>query len=245
MPALVLRIAIAALCTGIAADALRAPDAIDAFVFMELDWSEPAATRLRISAAWALLALALALVARAWRLPALLTGVWALLLALVEQHVGGPAAALAPGGHAARWGGALALVLLCSGRENAALGLLRLSIAATFACHGLEALAARGDFQDLIFAAGERFGLSIPAGVAHGLLLAIGVQDLVLALAIVATRSRAVAAYMAVWGLVTAASRLVHSGLDVWPQLAVRLPHAGVPLALWLWWRAGVPRAGR
>ena len=41
---------------------------------------------------------------------------------------------------------------------------------------------------------------------------------------------------MGLWGLITATGRVVHFGLDAWFEVAIRLVHVGVPLALFIYW---------
>ena len=125
--------------------------------------------------------------------------------------------------------------------------LLRLSIAATFAGHGLEALFQRGHFVDLIvMSADNTLGWRIAEPDARTLLAIVGSVDMLVALLIlVPTRQRLLVIWLAFWGLLTAASRITHQGnfthLD---DTLVRLVHGGAPLALLVWWSTHVaPRS--
>ncbi len=110
---------------------------------------------------------------------------------------------------------------------------LRLAAAATFTGHGLDALRLEPRFLDLLFAAyRETTAAELPQATAELLLRAIGALDLVVAAMIVALRWRSIAAWMAFWGLLTATSRMVHSGWGNWAETLLRAPNGMVPLAL-------------
>jgi hypothetical protein len=169
--------------------------------------------------------------------------VWLSVLAMVEPEVQRPALIL--GEHAVRIVGPLVLAWLVAssrpgGRERVAIMALQIAAAATFTCHGIEALTGSYAFLDYVFALEEVLGVVIEQGVAEKILIAIGVADLVVSVAILlpaARLRRSAAAYMAAWGLITAASRTVHSGMDGLFDTLMRLPNGGVPLALVLYWR--------
>lgn len=113
---------------------------------------------------------------------------------------------------------------------------LRWAVAVTFAAHGIESLQANPVFVDLLLDFSSRWLASdLPEPIAIGLLKAIGVMDLVVAALCVLTRWRAVLGWMAVWGLVTAVSRVAANGPFWWHDAAVRAPHFALPLAIaWL-----------
>ncbi|QDU54147.1 hypothetical protein [Aeoliella mucimassa] len=123
--------------------------------------------------------------------------------------------------------------------------LVRVSVALTFAGHGLEALSMHPKFIDMIMLSGQRvLGLGISQSLAQTSLVVIGVVDLTLAMLILLFRSRLVAGYMAFWGLITAAARLI-----VLPVVSTEFPavgasefsqrasHWALPLLLVLAWR--------
>ena len=121
----------------------------------------------------------------------------------------------------------------------AAVECLRWAAVATFAAHGLEAWQHYHVFVDMnIIASRKTLGLSMSQSQSEALLTAIGLADIAVAAVAAATKSRAAAGYMAGWGLLTAASRIVVQGwfLGLW-GFATRVPHAIVPLVLWFVWR--------
>ena len=143
---------------------------------------------------------------------------------------------------AVRFGAPLALFLLAAGTSSAtvhlAISVLRTTAAATFLAHGYEAMIGHPPFVDLIIGAGRRVTLRISQDSAEQLLVAVGAIDFVLSALVLFTRSRAAVLYMAVWGLVTASSRIVHSGLGAYFETLVRAGNAGVPLALFFVWQS-------
>lgn len=121
--------------------------------------------------------------------------------------------------------------------------LLRWAAGATFLAHGVEALHHHPVFIDyLIAAARNLLDARLPESTARAMLSVIGAIDLAVAVAVVTKRWRAVAGWMAFWGLVTAGSRIVHYGWDRWPMFAVRAANFAIPVALVaLWWRSVSP----
>lgn len=115
----------------------------------------------------------------------------------------------------------------------------RVAIALTFASHGFEALQHYGPFIDMLIVSAESlFSWRLPEYLALKLLTAIGVIDLLAAALVVLSRSRSVAWYMACWGLITAAARLVAYGvIGGWYPCVIRSAHWALPLMLALAWR--------
>lgn len=196
----------------------------------------------RISAA-ALAFASLGALLRPNRLLFLLIGTWFLFDALAVRWLDSNTVAwLAPASHAARFGTPLALVIawrsLESGRVSArtAEWVLRIAVAVTFGAHGLEALQGHPAFVDLILASTNRLlDMRLIESHARMALQPIGWIDLALALGILVGRWPWIAGYMALWGAVTALSRITAGGLDRWPEALVRAPHLFTPLALaWL-----------
>lgn len=111
----------------------------------------------------------------------------------------------------------------------------RVAIALTFAGHGVEALQHYPPFADMLIIASQ---YTMSESLAMQLLTAIGAIDVTLAVLVLATRWRGVAWYMAMWGLVTAAARIVVLGWTAgWYPAAIRASHFALPLALAVWWR--------
>lgn len=147
--------------------------------------------------------------------------------------------------HALRWLTPLALaawILLPAdaktGRGRVAF-VLRLAVATVFATHGLEAILRHPGFEDFIIGTVENaFGLLLDENQIYPLLLAIGLLDLFVAVAILLVSWRALFAWLALWGLVTALARMTTYGTGAWPELFLRTPHFCVPFALWALSRA-------
>ncbi len=231
-------------------------DAVVSYLFITRDWDEAPALAVAQYAGYALLAAALLMwPRRGW--PALVAvGAWMAAIAYMTTSQRLADWQLVPGAHAVRYVGPLATALLVAslgdagapaGRVRVVVGLLRVAVALTFICHGWEALTGRPEFLDLIFAAGrDVLGVQIAESHATVMLVAIGVQDVLLA-AVLLTRidwlRPWVAVYMAFWGLVTAASRTLHSGWEFGYEALVRIPNGGVPLALFLYWRIAARRS--
>ena len=124
-----------------------------------------------------------------------------------------------------------------------ACAVLRVSAAATFAAHGLEAIFQEPAFFDYLFVFSRDFlGDPWSAATIEHTLVAIGVLDLVVAALVLVTRGRLVPAWMVFWGVLTAFARIVHSGPQAWDEVALRFPNFLVPLAL-VW--AACPRTDR
>lgn len=175
---------------------------------------------------------------------ALVTG-WFLAVAGLTVYQGGEfGSEYAVFAHATRYLGPVGLIFLLDAERRAlwAERVLRAAAALTFAAHGIEALAANPRFIDFVITAFRRVDVAIAESTTRALLVVIGVQDLLLAALVVARRWRWVAAYMAFWGAITAASRMVHMGLGQWPATLLRAANAAVPLALFFWW--ATPRDG-
>ncbi len=123
-------------------------------------------------------------------------------------------------------------------RTQAGIGILRGAIALVFLAHGIEALSHHPEFLDLIIVSARKWpGWNMSEQVAEQLLTAIGAVDIVVAGLCLVRHWPAVAWYMAFWGAVTAASRVTAGGWAFhWHEFATRMPHAGLPLALALYW---------
>ena len=241
-----LRIAMVAMCLGVATNSLAyRDDSIFSILFITWDWSERSALLTCEFAAWGLIGAGLvALHPRGW--PACVAiSIWMFLLMAADLHQAERMPWSVPGEQAVRYLGPLALVVLFAGhpggegseqRSRWYVGLLRLSASATFLSHGLLSLSLYGRFVDLVIMGGQRLvGVEVSQGTAESLLTGIGIVDVGVGLAVLRFRWPGIAAYMAVWGLITAGSRVVHSGWENnYPEMLIRIPNAGVPFALYL-----------
>lgn len=228
---------------GFYAKVWKAPSAINTTVFITLDASEGLAHW--VDQGGALVVLVASALAFWWPHGGLLWGatLWMGVMAL--------AITLQDGGHFARWA-----VFAWAARLAAPLTLwawrhptlharahwiARVGLSATFGMHGIEALWGHPAFIDLLSGAWRRFfGLSLDQEHAMGMLLVIGVVDLLCAgLVLWPKLTRKIAGYMVVWGAITALSRFVQWGSPGWPAVLLRASHMLLPLALfWMWDRA-------
>ena len=161
---------------------------------------------------------------------------WLLANALAIGLNGGKAfAELAIPAHATRFGLLFALGILFwqhPKNDRFVHWLIRISCGLTFAIHGWEAFHLNPDFQDLLYFTAGHVNIDLAEWGCHGLLRIIGIMDILLAISVVSVSNRRVLIWMACWGLITAASRPIALGLDAWPEFAMRLPNAIMPLLL-------------
>jgi len=173
---------------------------------------------------------------------------WALSEAFFSwrANLGNPFHATDPYGHAVRYLAPVGLLLLWSGQgvDLRMEWALRLAVAGTFIGHGLCSWWLKPEFLDLILGSMDTFlGVDWESAAerevfAKAFLPWIGVQDFVLAvLLLLPKRLRWVALWMAIWGFVTALSRLTAFGWERWPDLFIRICNGGIPLLLWIHWR--------
>ncbi|MEQ8839296.1 MAG: hypothetical protein RID07_20995 [Lacipirellulaceae bacterium] len=157
------------------------------------------------------------------------------------------------GGHAARVVAPLGLILIDpfwgfwrkgtnlspkSIRAFSGMNLMRMAIDCTFAIHGMEALQLKGTFLDLLIGTSQRwFGWDMSQIVAEQILTIVGYVDLAVAGGCLMVRSRLVCGWLAVWGFVTALSRITAGGLENhWHETLWRASHFCIPIALGLYW---------
>ena len=243
-----LRVGFCAMCVGLGLGTLAHGSEVSTTLFMDLGWSEQATSLVVDSGSYALLACgALLWFGRArWSL-------WFVIAWMTLDMVAGFAQTtrgswIVPLARASRYIAPLALMLLSVPGSSStrpgyarAVWVLRGAAAATFIGHGAQSLLLEPEFVDLLIAGGQTIlGVDFDQPTAELMLYAIGCVDLIVGIAIVTTRPRNVALYMAIWGLVAATSRIVHSGPPDFAQFLLRLPHCSVPLAVFL---AFLPRA--
>ncbi len=217
--------------------------AVNSWLFMEAGTSERIAEWVERSAGVALVLASLSLF---WRPNFLACGwisLWLALLAIATEQLGGKAfSEVTPLAHAVRYVVPIALWLFARGKQELAIGLLRGSLALTFATHGYEALQAHPGFIDLLIPTARRwFGLRLRESEARQILTVIGWMDITLALLVCLKRWRWLAGYMGLWGMLTLASRISAWGLEQWPESTIRLANGTVPLTLLLFWSATRP----
>ncbi len=145
-----------------------------------------------------------------------------------------------PAAHALRYGTPLALALLAMKEpfgEAQVLMLLRVSLALVFVAHGTEALMHYPNPVDLLIGSGENlFGWRMTEAQAKSLLSVIGWADVVVGIAILVRPFPTLLWWMAVWGLITALSRMTGLGGNAYPEVLMRTSHFVVPFVL-VWFR--------
>jgi hypothetical protein len=104
----------------------------------------------------------------------------------------------------------------------------------TFATHGWEAIQHHPKFIQLISGSAERlFHLSISEEATLIILTLIGITDIITGFSIVLYPHRYVALWMALWGFITAMSRVTAFGWDAIGEVLVRGPHFILPMAIY------------
>jgi hypothetical protein len=162
-----------------------------------------------------------------------------------------------------RFAAPLALLLFTAfpgnDQESKIVWVLRWGVGGTFVGHGLCALWLHPSFIDLIVGTMNSFlgdpiltavsrealseALAVSASrqaFAEAALPIIAIQDFILVglLLLPKRRIKKIALWMAIWGLVTALSRMTTYGWDFWHDLALRICNGGIPLFLWLYWKS-------
>ncbi|HCK40987.1 MAG TPA: hypothetical protein DHW22_05085 [Planctomycetaceae bacterium] len=121
-------------------------------------------------------------------------------------------------------------------RTFCAMTLLRWAIAITFLAHGIESWQLNPHFIDLLIGASSNIlGVNLPQTNAEHILSLIGAVDILLAILCVTTKSRWVLGWMALWGALTAISRIFVWGISFWHMGLVRVPHMTLPLIVFLY----------
>ena len=172
---------------------------------------------------------------------------WELLMVLATLHRGGLfMVQWTPATQALRIATPLALLALLTNRTSgdqfvpaSVLPVLRVAIAATFVGHGMKAMFLHPQYITLLVASMSNLvGWSMSQLLAERMLCCIGMIDLLLATLILTTRLRWVAIYLAVWGGLTALSRMTAGGWTMWPEVLLRASHFAGPLVVLLYWSA-------
>lgn len=212
------------------------------FLWLELDWSEAAAVKLEYAAAYGLLACVPFVFWRtAWPVLKLIAA-WLLFTAIATTLIEPWHPELELAAHAARYLAPLSVAALSikpdSRNRRLAEWLLRVGVGATFIAHGFEALLMRAQFIDyLIGSAWKLVSYDLPEAGARGVLLGIGIIDVAVGAAILIPRRwRALALWLAFWGLLTACVRIVYMGWGNWPETLIRVTNGAVPLTLFFLW---------
>lgn len=180
------------------------------------------------------------------RTAAVWIAIWMLLIAAAHMMRAAVFAELSLPEHAVRYIAPLALAVcggvgvascVSSSRTRIAVIMLAVAASCTFAAHGYKAYQCYAPFIDLILLSDMQWtNAGFTQATAEKLLVAIGIADILVALVLLAFRSRIAAFYMVVWGLVTAASRMTALGMEAWPETLIRIANGGVPLVILIHW---------
>ena len=240
-----LRIVVAVQCLGAAWATSVGMSPVAETLFFDLGLSETLAVFVDQAAVALMVGSAAAVLLWRSRVVPVVVASWFLLLALSHWYRGGaPFADWSLASHAVRYVAPVALAWVLPTRRGELFGdtgmlewLLRGATAATFLAHGLEALSVHPRFLDyLIVTANQLAAYDLSQAAARQILYVIGAVDVVVAVAVLlARRWLWLLAYMALWGIVTAASRVVFGGMDKGYMTLIRAANGGVPLALWMW----------
>lgn len=229
-------------CTGLLLTVLRDGSSIGSVLFMHVQTGE--AWAMGVDRAGAAFVLAIAAASVFGRLTVGLPAVagWFALIAACHTYDGGaPFSDWSVGAHATRIALPLCALALWRdegrpGMDRSALGwMLRIAIASTFAIHGMEAISGHPRFIDYLLTADRKLlGLGLLQSDVMPMLYVIGAVDIAAAAAVLTGRDfRVVLAYAAIWGLITAAARVVHME-GRYPATLIRAANGGLPLLLLL-----------
>lgn len=243
-----LRLTVALQCFAAARIAWVAGSAVNGWLFMKAGLPEHVGSSVDQVAAILLLLASLSAVLRPSRATCLLAAAWMFAVALATYlNPGTMVDSFALCAHAVRFTAPLCLALVLPSQKTALfepakpsmlpLWTLILSSSATYIAHGIEALEHYGRFIDLLIGSASGLGLNLSQSSAEAALTAIGAHDILLVTLLLLRRWRWVAGWMALWGFVTALSRMTTMGADSWHQTAIRIANGGVPLAIYLAWR--------
>ncbi|MCC6546053.1 DoxX family membrane protein [Candidatus Sumerlaeota bacterium] len=119
-------------------------------------------------------------------------------------------------------------------RYHACAWIMRVGIALVFISHGLEALYQHPQFIDLIIGSANRWvGFRPTEWQAVQILKVIGTVDVVVGVLLMFGRWRWLIMELALWGLITALSRVTASGAWSTYEVLLRTSHFLAPIALW------------
>ncbi|CAN5378932.1 hypothetical protein BH23BAC1_BH23BAC1_49860 [soil metagenome] len=161
-----------------------------------------------------------------------------LLAWIIRQHGGNPFSDLAVLAYAVRYLTPLGLIFLLWSKKhfhNIGFWILILGLSITFITHGYEAISLHPVFLDyLITSAKNILNWNLQESTASNILRIIGFIDILMALLLVITRNKYILIWLAIWGFLTAFSRITELGWGMYPEVLVRVAHFCVPLALLL-----------
>jgi len=239
----VLRFTIFIQAIGLLQKELAGGSIVTSHLFMTWNVSEAASLSIDFMGSCLTLLAATTLLIHPTRTAACVVATWVSTHAILSMIEGGnPFTNWALLAHATRIAAPCTLFLLIdtthplNQRIDRATKMLRYATATTFIMHGVEAISHHPRFVDyIIHAANQLIQLPITQSQANHLLYGIGGLDILVAILILSKPKLLwPLAYMALWGLITAASRIIHSGSIGISDAFIRAANAGVPLCLFL-----------
>jgi hypothetical protein len=220
---------------------------IGTMLFMNYSYTHPEASSVeRFNAYWLFALLPLVFLPR-WRLLAAAgMGLYLAVFVYAARDQGGePFTAYAPLSAAMRLATPLVFLMVFSAwwqslpdalSRTLPAALIAVAAAVAFHMHGVEAILAHPGFIDMTLGVAKTLSFSqiaLSETQARHLLIAVGVIDIITALAVLLLRNRFALSWMIIWGLFTAVLRFLNYGTGGLPDAIIRLPHFFLPLALW------------
>jgi uncharacterized membrane protein HdeD (DUF308 family) len=208
--------------------------ALGSFLFISLNFSEPASFAVERVLASLMVGLVSLLIIEKFPKGLILIGVYFFSESIMVWINGGKAQSeLALFTHMARYLAPIALYALFNKQDKLGIFLLKLGIGSTFIFHGIKALQFNPLFIDYLMEGMEGLvGMEINESSAKQLLIVIGVVDIILGVLAFFKSPPWIYFYMALWGGVTAWFRFYfHGELGILPMF-VRINHLLIPLYL-------------
>lgn len=133
---------------------------------------------------------------------------------------------------------------LLSMRWRVAIIVMCCAAGVTFYAHGHKAIMLYTPFENLIASTLTNFGNRftgepwiVSQSMMDTMCKVIGIMDIGCAVLLIVFRFRAVAYWMAIWGMITAISRMTSGGFTPYfHETLIRSSHAGIPLVIALYW---------
>lgn len=154
------------------------------------------------------------------------------------------------GAHALRFLTPVALMALVvhgnpnwnTNRTRVASWILRIGLATVFMTHGMECLQQNPRFIDLLIGSIHTlFGVYITEDMAIHIMRIIGWIDVVVALLVLIKPHKALLAWLCLWAVITAFSRMTSLGSGAYTEVLLRASHILAPVAIWVLTKPGRP----
>lgn len=208
--------------------------ALGSFLFLSLNFSEPASFAVEKILAFLMVGLVTLLIIEKFPKGLILISAYFFSESIMIWINGGKAQSeLALFTHMARYLSPIALYALLNKQEKIGINLLKLGIGFTFIFHGIKALQYNPLFLDYLMEGVEGFlGMEITESSAKQLLILIGIVDIIFGVLAFFKSPPWIYFYMALWGGITAWFRVYfHGEFGILPMF-VRINHLLIPLYL-------------